>query len=471
MSGETEPTAIIGYDKVYRDSSIDENFVSHIWDSGHFAKDALRTKDGRNLEVIYHGEKNDDSGADFHNAEIRIDGRICKGDVEIHVKNSHWRAHRHHTNPRYNSAILHVAMWDDSISLLTRKQNGEYIPTLVLYDYLEGSIGKLWKTIENGEEKPTLCRGKVKAMTLEAIGAVLDRAGMDRFLLRTQVFQKRLEHLEGKDEDQLLYEGIMEALGYSKNKEPFLQLAQKTPLKILVGQSPEKIQAILLGVAGLLPSQNDRKVKFDEETEEYVNRIEEIWKLFLPQPDDTQMSREQWEFKVRPVNFPNKRIAGMSYILSDCDGEPNTSLLATFRSAFSSVKTTQNLRDMLVRSASGYWTEHYTLGGRRHKETPFLIGHNRADDIVINVILPVIFGHAQRWEHRELQQTAKAVYASHGKLQDNRTTRYVANRILHDNEQHDSVINSAMRQQGLIHLYKNFCAVRNCENCLLVENI
>ena len=457
---------------MYRDSSIDENFVSHIWDNGYFTKDALRTKDGRNLQVIYHGEKNDDSGADFQNAEIKVDGRLCKGDVEIHVRNSHWRAHRHHTNPRYNSAILHVTMWDDSISLLTRKQNGEYIPTLVLYDYLDDSIGKLWKTIENGEEKPTLCSGKAKAMTLESIGAVLDRAGMDRFRLRIQVFQKRLEHLEGKDEDQLLYEGIMEALGYSKNKEPFLQLAQKTPLGILAGQSPEKIQAILLGVAGLLPSQDDRKVEFDEETKEYINKIEEIWKSFLPQLGDAQMSREQWEFKIRPVNFPTKRIAGMSYILSNCDGKPHTSFLATLRSAFGNVKTTQKLRDILIPRASGYWTEHYTLGGKRHKEMPFLIGRNRADDIVINVILPVIFGHAKRWENRGLQQTAQAVYANYGKLQANKATRDVTNRIFHDSsEQHGSVINSAMRQQGLIYLYKNFCAVRNCEDCLLMENI
>ena len=116
------------------------------------------------------------------------------------------------------------------------------------------------KAMENVEEKPKLCRKNAEEVTLETIGAVLDRAGMERFLQRTQVFQERLAE---NDCDQLLYEGMMEALGYSKNKGPFLQLARKTPLNILIGQPPEKIQALLFGIAGLLPSQNGKKLTFD----------------------------------------------------------------------------------------------------------------------------------------------------------------------------------------------------------------
>ena len=457
---------------MHRDSSIDERFVSYIWDNGHFAKGAMRAKDGRKIEVIYQGQRNDDSGADFHNAEIRVDGQTHKGDVEVHVKNSHWRAHRHNVNPRYNNTILHVAMWDDSISLLTRKQNGEYVPTLVLYDYLDDSIGKLWKAIESGEEKPILCRRKAEAMTLEAIGKVLDRAGMDRFLLRTQVFQKRLEHLEGNDTDQLLYEGIMEALGYSKNKDAFLELARRAPLKILAGRSPEKIQAILFGVAGLLPSRSSERIEFDEETEEYVNRIETLWKPLSPEFRDAKMSGEQWEFKIRPENFPTKRIAGISYILSNCGdehGEPHTSLLTMFLSAFSSGKTDRKLQEILVLHTSGYWTRRYTFGGKRHREVPSLIGQGRAADIVINVILPVVLAYARQSGYKELQQAVMAAYADHRKLQENKITRYVASRIFRDRKEQKSVINSVMRQQGLIHLYKNFCFARNCQDCLLTE--
>ena len=458
---------------MYTGSSIDEKFVSRIWDSGRFTLDALRAKDGRKIEVIYRGRRNDDSGADFHNAEIRVDGLLQKGDVEIHVKNSHWRAHRHNTNPRYNNTILHVAMWDDCISLLIRKQNGERIPTLVLYDYLDRPIGKLWKTIENGEEEPDLCREKAETMTQEAIGAVLDRAGMDRFLQRTQALE---ECLGEKNEDQLLYEGMMEALGYSKNKEPFLELARKVPLKLLVGGPPEKIQAILYGVAGLMPSQNGEPPKFDEDTQEYIDKIETLWEAFSQQFKGKQMLGEQWEFSgIRPENFPVRRIAGISYILSNCgdrDEKTSSSLLAAFLSAFSehdrkAGEASRKLQDMLIPHMSGYWAKHYTFGGRRHKETPFLMGQNRAADMVINVILPIVLAHARQLEHEKLQQEVMAEYASHRKLQDNKVTRSVASGIFRDKKEQQSVINSAMRQQGLIHFYKNFCFVRNCRNCPL----
>jgi hypothetical protein len=129
----------------------------------------------------------------------------------------------------------------------------------------------------------------------------------------------------------------------------------------------------------------------------------------------------------------------------------------------------KRLRDVMMPRAAGYWTTYYTFGGKRHKENPFLIGQNRAADIVINVVLPVVSAYAQQWRGEELKQDAMEVYAEHPKLQDNKITRYVAHRIFHNRENGSSVVNSAMRQQGLIHLYKLFCAEQNCQRCPLME--
>jgi hypothetical protein len=102
---------------------------------------------------------------------------------------------------------------------------------------------------------------------------------------------------------------------------------------------------------------------------------------------------------------------------------------------------------------------------------PSLIGQSRAADIVINVILPVVLAHAHQSGCKGLQQSVTAAYTSHRRLQDNKITRYVADRIFSDRKKQLSVISSAMRQQGLIYLYKNFCFVRNCQDCLLTEKI
>ena len=473
----------VKYDKVYGESFINEKFVSHIWEGEHFAKEALRAKDGRKIEVIYQGQRNDDAGADFHSAEVKIDGQIHNGGIEIHVRSSHWRVHHHDVNPKYNDTILHVAMWDDSMNLLTRKQNGERIPTLILYDHLGSSIGKLWKMIKNGEKSPLPCRRKTETMMPEAMGEVLDHAGMDRFLDKSKVFE---EALERSSEDQVLYEGVMEALGYSKNKKQFLELARKVPLENLAGRSTEEMQAILFGVAGLLPSQRARdevpiQTEFDEETKEYVSKIETLWKLFSSQFKDVLISGKEWKFfKIRPENYPTKRIAGISSILSNYRNS-NESMYPSFLAMFLLVlnrgdlafhfheisKISRELQDILMPRTSGYWTRHYTFGGKRHKENPLMIGRNRSSDIVINVILPVIFTHAQRLRNEELQQIARKVYAGYPKLQDNKLTRYVSDRIFCDKKESGSVIKSAIRQQGLIHIYKSFCAVQNCHKCPL----
>lgn len=468
------------HDIAYRENFIGEKFVSHIWDGGHFAKNALRAKDGRKIEVIYRGQLNSDSGADFHNAEIKIGDQVLKGDVEIHVKSSQWRIHHHDVNPRYNNTILHVVMWDNSISLLVRKQDGERIPTLVLYDYLDNSIGKLWKKLEEGEEEPSPCRRKAETLAPETIGAVLDRSGMDRFLHKTREFEQRLEE---NNADQLLYEGIMEALGYSKNREQFRELAQKVPLEILIGQPPERIQAVLFNVAGLFPSKTNNGRIFDEDTEEYISKLEMLWIPFSSRFKSQQMSGERWEFfRLRPGNFPTIRIAGISYVLSKCgngDGGSSASLLEMFLPAFigsdsagrspKESKTSRELRDMLMLRTSGYWTRHYTFGGRQHKEKPFLIGRSRADDIIINIVLPVAFAFARRLQDDKLNQAVVEVYTKHKKLQSNKIGRYVAGQIFRDRKEGSSVVNSAMRQQGLIHLYRVFCAVRNCQSCPLTE--
>mgnify|MGYP001115211532 CR=1 FL=1 len=446
---------------------IGEEFVNRIWNSGRFAKGLLRAKDGRRIEVIYQGQWNDESGADFRNAEIRIDGQNRRGDVEVHVKSSHWRSHRHDTDPRYNSTILHVALWDDGISLLTRKQNGERIPILILCDYLDSPIGKLWKIIREDAGEPRPCYAGVIAH--ETLCTALDRAGMDRFLSKAKAFEDRLE---GSDEDQLLYEGIMEALGYSRNRQQFLDLAHRIPLEMLIGNPPEKIQAILFGVAGLLPSQRANTTEFDAETEEYVCKMELYWKPLSSQFRDRIMSKEQWEFfRIRPENFPAKRIAGISYILSGC-AESGTSFLGSFLSVFNETNnTSRKLRDILMPRASGYWARHYNFGEKSHKESSFLIGRNRAADIVVNVVLPVVMAYTRQSQHGWLQQTAIKAYTTHPKLQDNKITRYVADRIFRSKEERISIVNSAMRQQGLIGLYKSFCLLRNCHNCPLMKGI
>jgi hypothetical protein len=440
-----------------------ENFVNHVWDKGYFIKNNLRAKDGRKIEILCPGEWNTDSGADFRNASIKVDGEICKGDVEVHVRSSDWRIHHHDKDPKYNSTILHVALRDSGINLLAKKQNGDRIPTLVLFDYLDRSIGRLWKAMENNKNSyPCLDKVSKKADTLCSI---LDNAGMERLNSKSKAFQ---EQFGIKGENQALYEGLMDALGYSKNREQFRELANKVPIEFLRNRTIEEIQAILFGVAGLLPSQN--RDDFDKETEAYINGILPIWENFSSKFRGEIMLPEQWNFfRLRPENFPTIRIAGLSYIITDCK---EMSLMAGFLSSIDKIdhnapisQVSLQLRKILMPSASGYWSNHYNFRRKGNKQSKFLIGKNRADDIVINVILPAIMAYAQIIQDDILLKKIMQFYSNYPTLQDNSITRFFIERVFRSQGAYSELVNSALRQQGLIHIYKSSCSAKDCINC------
>ena len=61
----------------------------------------------------------------------------------------------------------------------------------------------------------------------DRLAALLDDLGQQRFLEKARRFGLSLDT---SDPDHVLYEGIMRALGYSKNQEAFLELARRMPL-------------------------------------------------------------------------------------------------------------------------------------------------------------------------------------------------------------------------------------------------
>ncbi|MBD3184895.1 DUF2851 family protein [Candidatus Poribacteria bacterium] len=453
----------VRYKRYYEESLVEETFVKEIWDGGYFSKDRLRAKDGRRIEILSPGHFNEDTGADFREAQVRMDGKMLEGDVELHVKCSHWKTHRHHTNPRYNQTILHVVMWDDSIKLLTKKQNGQVIPTLILYNYLQDSIGKLWKQIkEDNKAKPLPCNKRWQLMRHEDVCSILDKAGMDRF------YQKALDMEEKAAKshlDQVFYQELMRSLGYSKNKEQFFELSRLVPLYSLKGLNQNEIESALFILSGLTPHPEDKINSFDTETNMHISHLWNLWDQNAARFEYNPMNSDKWEFcGVRPDNFPTIRLAGMSFILAD---KRDKSLLDKFIYTFKKSKTNdiiKNMRVILMPASKGYWGRYYNFGKIRKKEPSVLIGHNRADDMIINIVLPALFNHAKIIQDKDLQQNIISLYRSYKKIQDNRITRKACMEFL-TGKNYKKIINSAIRQQGLIHIQKTYCNLNNCASC------
>lgn len=156
--------------------------------------------------VAFPGWKNHEEGPDFLDGLLKIDGRVVRGDVEIHRTSKDWYAHGHHRDPRFNRVILHVVGSLEGRRPITT-QNGRVIPSTLI------SAAPLQK-------EPNL-----PGLPVE----LLDQGGRAR--LRQKVARMRRwavrEGLEGA-----LYRGLLDAYGYAKFRKPFRKLADAVPWRV-----------------------------------------------------------------------------------------------------------------------------------------------------------------------------------------------------------------------------------------------
>ncbi len=80
--------------------------LSAAWQEQRFTG-ALRTVDGREIQVIHRGTWTHGFGPDFQDALLLFEGReLRSGSVEVHLRTRGWMEHRHAQDPRYDDVIV-----------------------------------------------------------------------------------------------------------------------------------------------------------------------------------------------------------------------------------------------------------------------------------------------------------------------------------------------------------------------------
>ena len=295
-----------------------EKSVVEIWQHYLPGRTDLVTEEGEGISIVYPGMVNGDRGADLMDAIIHTESKYLRGSIEVHVKSSSWWSHGHHEDPAYNDVVLHVVYRQDKKEAVNL-QSGKIIPTLVLEKYLESRVDLpfVYESHDAGLAMPCHSTGHLR--NREFIGEILDKAGEDRFLRKVADFRKRIAKT---GISQALYEAVMESLGYAKNKDQMVKLAQHMTLERLGTEITEKtpstqnltrLQALLMGTAGLLPSQRFGNSRRDMSDYSWVDRLEKEW---ASSGIMVAMNESDWHFfKVRPGNIPTRRIAAMSHLL------------------------------------------------------------------------------------------------------------------------------------------------------------
>lgn len=333
---------------------------------------------------------------------------------------------------------------------------------------------------------PGHCQTQIENQKInnEWIGRFLDYAGDERVLQKAKRYERWIEK---SPFEQVLYEAIMESLGYKNNKEPFLTLASRMPLEDIRYLIPEDaslqkkkidIQSLLLGTAGLLPQQGNIIPSYDKETAEYINDLEHAWSELQKKIDRDPMTKHDWNYAgIRPANFPERRIAAMANILSEC------SSLSIFRYILSVLEKVEDyekdhkigktlsgdIQSLFLNINDSYWSYHYTLQGKKLAKPVKLLGKERASHMFINVIIPILFVYARKHNNTKMEKILHLTYRNYIPLPGTSVTKFMNNRIFGQPDVSKKLITSARRQQGLYQIFKDYCENdnMNCNKCAL----
>ena len=450
---------------------IDEALVQKWWNEQRFFDTNMAAIDRRAIRVIKPGILNHNEGPDFMHAEIEIDGKLHIGDVEIHVRSSEWYAHKHHLNSRYNRVVVHAVFFNDDFNLRTRLQNGKRVPTLELLKWVAVDTGDLYDDT-NDTTTDGLCRVTGKQLNIETLKGVFESLGRERFLEKTESMRLLRTRL---DFEQLLYEGIMEALGYERNSKALRELAQHVPFADLDQKSELEIQAMLFGVAGLLPSQREKPLSPEVTDDPSIVALEELWRASEYAELPPRMTAAHWRFTGRPLNYPTRRIAAMSQLIHHCQGSLMMYFLPICEKAVTAdtpkaLRTIEKeLRTLLMLEPTGYWETHSNFGTGGTQKAG-LIGKARAVDIIINKILPIAYIWAVEAESQKLQEAILRLYSTGSKSTGNKIIRRVDEQIFNETQQMRHLEPTAKIEQGVIRLYKNYCADWLCDLCPILEH-
>jgi hypothetical protein len=479
--------------------NINERFLRQIWQKKIFNEENLKTLDGSSLKIISTGNLNTDGGPDFKNSKIQIGDVVYDGDIEIHRDISDWLLHSHSGNPKYNNTILHVVLYNQASFVPTFTHSGRKVPVLILEEYLDRPLADVWEEaiVEDREErnKTIVCFEENKKVPLEKKYIWLERLGYRRLEARIKHLEERLKFIiessipppsnsidkpenqspqekpiqekfrERKFWEQLFYEGIMEGMGYSKNREPFIKLSQLLSLEYLrqkIDLSKQdaliEIQSLLFGVSGLIPQINEVK---DEETIKFINTLNAYWAA--GDYSNARINKSEWQFfRLRPQNFPTIRLAGICYLL------PSLLKGILFKNSIQFIRrdgnkveeVLKNLTALFSVECSGYWSKHFTFSPETRKESKILIGQNRIDDIIINSLLPMVILYGRKFREFRLEKSAMSLYHLYPHISDNDTSRILVDQFLEGNP-----LKTAKQQQGAIQLYKFYCSDAKCSKC------
>lgn len=452
--------------------NINESFICRIWDEGGKYLEPLFTVNSEPVEILESGKRNFDSGPDYTEAKIKIGDKTYIGDVEVHRDFKGWTDHKHKNDRRYNSVILQVVLWNTPEIQHPVLKNKRYIPTIILSSFLKKSIHEIWQEIIDNPSVNFRLPCINSEPDANNVQKMLGKLALERLNIKSERMHDRMEDIIKENNSnslknsiiwkQALFEYLFEALGYSKNKEQMLRLAKNLKIKSIIEKltvSKEKdlefIQAVLYGSGGFL---FDTRIK-----DEYIQTLKAFWEKYNSEFGNSVYKSEWVFFRLRPQNFPTVRIATGSELLRKIIKENLfKNIINCFDSSAFEVKPAhKEIHELFDIETEGYWSNHYNFG-KLSKNNYGKLGTQRINDIIINVIIPIVYLYSQAFNKPALQKNIIQYYTSVNVRSDNEVLRVMEEQLLRKN---NIAVNTPAIEQAVIQLHNFYCVRLKCSNC------
>lgn len=423
--------------------TVKEDFLHFVWQYQYF-QDALNlhSSNGQKIEVLHPGYANADAGADFQMAKLRIDGIEWNGSVEIHINASDWHQHKHQHDQAYNNVVLHV-VWQNDRAITHQDQS--IIPTLELEDKVAPDLLQRYQQWLS-DNSVILCRKQLSQVSSIHKLMMLDKALSQR-LLRKASGILGLYEINEKDWESTTYQWLGRGFGFKINTEAFVELTRCLPLRYLQKHRDNilSVEALIFGQAGLLSTPPQKADNYWYQLQREYHFLQSKYQL---EPIPAVLWKRA---RLRPPNFPTVRLAQFASLLQNLPHLFN-------RLSQSEVK---ELKDLLKVSPSKYWQTHYDFG-KTSKQPIKGLGKSAIDNLLINVVAPLL---AARAKQEDAQQYMEAALALLEQLPAEE------NKIIRQWAEHNFSVKTAFDSQALIELYRQFCEKRKCLSCHIGQKL
>ena len=412
-----------------------EEFLHYVWKYKLFSLKKLKGTKSEEIIIIKSGIQNSNSGPDFLNAHLLIDGQKWVGNVEIHLKSSDWYCHNHQEDVSYDAVILHVVLEEDVEVFM---KDNKSIPTLALKNKIDSNLLKNYKGLFANSEKWIPCEKDIGHIDSFLLNNWLERLYIER-LEEKSILIKQLLLKTNNDYEAVLFQLLCKNFGMKVNADAFLLLSQSIDFSIIRKESYNEstFSALLFGQAGFL-NKNIEDVYYKALQKEYMY-LKHKYKL-------QEVNNNLFQFfRMRPNNFPTIRIAQL------------VALYFNIQNLFSKLMDMDRLEEiylLLSVDVSEYWKNHYTFE-KESKKTSKKVTKSFVVLLVINTIIPLRFVYRKGMGTRNDMSFMNLL----------RQLPPEKNNIICKFNEYGIGAKTAFESQGLLQLKNNYCNKNECLKC------